>query len=167
MCWVFLLFIRYEWLDPSIKKVTKEKGKFASTNNLKAETLSISPLSELWQRVNPPNISLLTLYSGQFTVANQLITPNHLVISPPPPPPPPMQHHSSFRKLHQHINNMIGIKHIDTKPKQFLCCWTFVLGLCTSGSLLSQVYWEAFAWVLKLMWRTLWKVVWKNGKCLF
>ena len=37
-------------------------------------------LHSLWQRTNARNVSFETLYSGQFTLSTQLITPNYPVL---------------------------------------------------------------------------------------
>ena len=37
-------------------------------------------LQPLWWRANAPNVSFLTLYSGQFTLSTQLIVQNYTVI---------------------------------------------------------------------------------------
>ena len=39
-------------------------------------------LQSLWQRANARNVSLLTLYGGQFTFSTQLLTLNYLLYSP-------------------------------------------------------------------------------------
>ena len=41
-----------------------------------------SVLRSLWRSANARNVSLLTLYGGQFTFSTQLLTPNYLLYSP-------------------------------------------------------------------------------------